>query len=299
MNSIYTKRLLAGIMAITLSMTFAPLTPAHAGVAPVCGPIDLAFIVDDTGSMGGAITSIKTELPNIIQDAKDVSGDDVRYALWTFKDDVHRDTGDTFVDETTVSTAILALFATGGDGEPEASDAAKRDAVDVLDWDDDRLKIAVLITDARPGGDGRGGLPIDVVDVADVDRMLDAAIDAGNKPGAGIFMSDIYVPTGPDFALPFDHPGVSPDTISGVLMADASLSGGVFMTVASDGSGTGEALSAIIKNCGGGEVVGGLILPTDSVALLLAGAFTNAIWIAPVLAGAAGTAAFYLKSRKN
>jgi len=50
---------------------------------------------------------------------------------------------------------------------------------------------------------------------------------------------------------------------------------------------------------GGGEAIGGSILPIDASALLIAGIFTNAIWIAPVLAGAAGTAAFYLKTRKN
>ena len=51
---------------------------------------------------------------------------------------------------------------------------------------------------------------------------------------------------------------------------------------------------------GGGEhVVGGSIIPIDASALLIAGAFTNAIWMAPVIAGAAGTTAFYLKTRKN
>lgn len=50
---------------------------------------------------------------------------------------------------------------------------------------------------------------------------------------------------------------------------------------------------------GGGEPVGGSILPIDASALLIAGAFTNAIWIAPVLAGAAGATAFYIKTRKN
>ena len=45
--------------------------------------------------------------------------------------------------------------------------------------------------------------------------------------------------------------------------------------------------------------VGGTILPIDASALLIAGAFTNAIWIAPVLVGAAGTATFYLRTRKN
>ena len=51
---------------------------------------------------------------------------------------------------------------------------------------------------------------------------------------------------------------------------------------------------------GGGEVVvGGSIIPIDASALLIAGAFTNAIWMAPLLVGTAGIVAFYIKTRKN
>ena len=46
-------------------------------------------------------------------------------------------------------------------------------------------------------------------------------------------------------------------------------------------------------------VVGGELLPIDSTALMLAGLQTSAIWMLPVLAGAAGATAFYLKTRKN
>ncbi|MGI0041899.1 MAG: hypothetical protein ACRD94_08045 [Nitrosopumilaceae archaeon] len=45
--------------------------------------------------------------------------------------------------------------------------------------------------------------------------------------------------------------------------------------------------------------VGGSIIPIDTTSLLIAGAFTNGIWIAPVLAGVVGTVTFYLKKRKN
>ena len=47
------------------------------------------------------------------------------------------------------------------------------------------------------------------------------------------------------------------------------------------------------------RVVGGEIIPIESTALLLAGVQTTAIWMFPVIAGAAGATAFYLKSRKN
>ncbi len=46
-------------------------------------------------------------------------------------------------------------------------------------------------------------------------------------------------------------------------------------------------------------VVGGELLPIDSTALVLAGFQTSAIWMLPVLAGAAGVGAFYIKTRMN
>jgi len=50
------------------------------------------------------------------------------------------------------------------------------------------------------------------------------------------------------------------------------------------------------RNCG---VVGGEFLPIDNTALVLAGLQTSAIWMLPVLAGAAGAGAYYIKTRMN
>jgi len=46
-------------------------------------------------------------------------------------------------------------------------------------------------------------------------------------------------------------------------------------------------------------VVGGELLPIDSTALMLAGLQSSAIWMLPVLAGAAGIGAYYIKTRMN
>ena len=45
--------------------------------------------------------------------------------------------------------------------------------------------------------------------------------------------------------------------------------------------------------------VGGEFLPIDSTALFLAGLQSSAIWMLPVLAGAAGASAFYIKTRMS
>ena len=47
------------------------------------------------------------------------------------------------------------------------------------------------------------------------------------------------------------------------------------------------------------DEVGGEIIPIDTTALLLAGLQTSAIWMLPVLVGAAGAGAYYIKTRLN
>jgi len=47
------------------------------------------------------------------------------------------------------------------------------------------------------------------------------------------------------------------------------------------------------------EIVGGEFLSIDTTALMLAGLQSSAIWMLPVLAGAAGVGAFYIKTRMN
>jgi len=45
--------------------------------------------------------------------------------------------------------------------------------------------------------------------------------------------------------------------------------------------------------------VGGEIIPLNTAALLLAGAQTSAVWMAPLLAGISGTAIIYIKKKRN
>ncbi len=47
------------------------------------------------------------------------------------------------------------------------------------------------------------------------------------------------------------------------------------------------------------QAVGGELLSIDSTALMLAGLQSSAIWMLPVLAGAVGVGAFYIKTRMN
>ena len=303
----FTNQLQQRIAAIAFAAVLAAGTGGIFATRPAyaqnfCGPIDIAFLVDTTASMGGAIDNVKASLPTIIDQAQAASGpdltpdtvdDDLRLGLIEFKDDVtvHHELK---TDIAAVEASISGLFASGGDGEPEASDEAKNTAVNNLaarpgqtgdfdePWRAAAVKIAILITDARPGGFN------DSIEEADVDLMHTVAIQAA---GTGVLMSDVFVPTFGDPAIGFDRPHLPANPVlSDVLKDNAAVSGGVFITTNADGSGTAAALMSIIERCGRGEPeppVGGEILPIDATVLFLAGA-SNIIWVLPVLAAIAG-----------
>ena len=80
--------MLIGLMVL-IAATFALpgfLVPA-ARAASTCGCMDVALVIDNTGSMGGAINNVKAELPNIVAAAQAASGGDLRMGLVTFPED--------------------------------------------------------------------------------------------------------------------------------------------------------------------------------------------------------------------
>jgi len=210
--------------------------------AQTCGCLDVAFVVDDTGSMGPAIANVVNELNSIITAAEAASGGDVRFGLITFKDSVEVDVPLT-TDLMAVGTAISGLVATGGSGVPEASDEALRFAVTGAtscgvsggtfgDFRSGCTPIAVLITDALPGG-------CDDAYVNGVDNVAAANVAAAAKV-AGVRVSAVYVPTS----------GVNPTTL-GIMTNYATVTQGVYQQTAPNGQGTGQALKDIVTSCGG------------------------------------------------
>ncbi|MCK5332948.1 MAG: hypothetical protein KAJ24_00405, partial [Candidatus Aenigmarchaeota archaeon] len=99
--------------------------------------------------------------------------------------------------------------------------------------------LVILITDAPPGGFN------DIQDAAD--NVALATVHADTAVDNGIVVSDVFVPTGGDYAGQ-----------AALLESDATITGGVYIMTAADGSGTGEAITAIIEACGSrmGSIVG-------------------------------------------
>jgi hypothetical protein len=144
---------------------------------------------------------------------------------------------------------ILGLSASGGDGEPEASDEALNTVINGLDEADrdpgqqfgdfdgrfrsDALKVAFIITDAHPGG-------FDDVYTPGVDDVH-AHLMALEAQAAGIKIGSIFVPTNGD----------ADGSITAIMKDYAITTGGLYQKTRSDGSNTASAIENILaKLCG-------------------------------------------------
>lgn len=237
-----------GLAAVTAVYSVAPAEGAKKGS---CSPLDLAFVLDNTGSMGGAIDNIKKGLNKIVNEANTVSGGNVRYGLVTFpEDNVVVNTVFADHNESAVKSSINSTFAGGGGNTPESSDEALetvvlgRKASDVPPgkqtgdfqppYRSSAQKIAIVITDAPPGA---------------FDDDYDATAKAHYKQVAKeakarhIRVTSVWVGGSPKGS---GDPDAKP-----ALQDYAKTTGGEFRTTQADGTGASAAIRASIASCGG------------------------------------------------
>jgi uncharacterized repeat protein (TIGR01451 family) len=258
------KVLLAGSVPVLVALVLLLLAPAGpsarraaAQTGPTCGPMDVAFVVDTTGSMGGAINNVKSELAGIFGTIESASGNDYRTALvevsgenvvFDAKDLVVVDQNFAPNNRAAVEANILALVAGWGANLPEASDEALNTVINALPaagrqqvgdftpgFRAGALKIAILVTDAAPGEFLDDYIP-GVSDVFAHNVALQAA-------AAGVKISAIYVPNGDPF-----EPVIVP-----VMQDYAAVTGGTYVRTDPFGAGTGAAIRDIIAACGSGD----------------------------------------------
>jgi len=125
------------------------------GDCEVSNDVEIAFVVDATGSMGDEIEFLKEEIAEIMYQAK---GDNKKL-LMKFANVFYRDNGDEYITKHSDFTKVLSETgafideqgaAGGGDG-PEAVEQALDLAINTLSWTDDaRSKILFLVLDAPP-----------------------------------------------------------------------------------------------------------------------------------------------------
>jgi hypothetical protein len=217
--------------------------PAFNGDSGDCDCIDIVFVIDDTGSMSGAIDNVKAGILSILALADSTCGD-VQCGVLSFKDDVDVDQNFTF-NQALCVTAINGLFASGGAGGPEASDEGVCEAVsepgtacpsgvggDFNDsgWRADCCKRLIMATDNYPAQCS------DSYETADSTHAITCALAADGK---GVAIGALYV-GGSDFVDP---------TIERIMKNYASITDGLYGTTPFTGLGTAAAMEAVILSC--------------------------------------------------
>ena len=117
--------------------------------------IDLLFVLDTTGSMGGLIQGAKTKIWRIVNDVMQNQrcGTDVRVGLIGY-----RDKDDEYVtrkvnlnqDLDEVYAELMAFKAAGGGDEPEHVRLALHEGVNQMNWRANSKKVLFLVGDAPP-----------------------------------------------------------------------------------------------------------------------------------------------------
>jgi hypothetical protein len=117
-------------------------------------PLDVAFVLDTTGSMGDELARLKNTLAAIhYQIGEMAPRPDVRYGMV-----LYRDRGDAYVTRTTgfaddvetFSAALREAQAGGGGDTPEHLEAALHEAVDGLAWRHEAVRLIFVLGDAPP-----------------------------------------------------------------------------------------------------------------------------------------------------
>lgn len=135
---------LNGTRSVTIQLPGAS-APPHA--------MDLALVIDTTGSMGDEMAYLQAELDSIVARLRRNAGNlDLRIGVV-----LYRDQGDDYVvrtaplsgDTAATRKLLAAQEADGGGDEPEAMDQALA-AAQQLQWRPDAAKAVLLVTDAPP-----------------------------------------------------------------------------------------------------------------------------------------------------
>jgi PEP-CTERM motif len=146
-----------GTLAVGESVTIRKTVTVDEG-RPTSAKVDVFFLSDTTGSMGGVINAVKANASAILSNLSGLG--DVQFGVGEY-----RDVGDPFVFRTNtaltdnsaaVQAGINQWFASGGGDTPEANLFALESAAEDTDWRDGSTRIAVWFGDA-PGHDPRAG----------------------------------------------------------------------------------------------------------------------------------------------
>jgi hypothetical protein len=160
--------------------------------------VEVAFVLDTTGSMGGLIDGAKRRIWGIADEIRKANPSaEIRIGLVGY-----RDRGDVYVtDKTDLSTDIHAVYgklldyrAQGGGDWPESVNEALSVAVNGLSWTKTPAtrRIVFLVGDAPPHMDYAQDVPFtDTLKIAEREGIVVDAVQAGNAPDTAIVWKTI------------------------------------------------------------------------------------------------------------
>ncbi|MEM9984581.1 MAG: VWA domain-containing protein [Bacteroidota bacterium] len=182
--------------------------------------IDIAFVVDATGSMADEISYLQAELTDVIQRIEDSLPEQPLRLGSVF----YRDQNDEYLyryqalteDRAATKAFIQAQQANGGGDFPEAADIALEVAIDSLDWSDRAAgRLLFLLLDAPPHTEGENMLRIK--------RLTQKAAQRGIRiiplTGSGIdksteyLMRSLALATNGTYTFLTNHSGIGGDHI--------------------------------------------------------------------------------------
>jgi hypothetical protein len=179
----------------------------------VSNAVEIAFVVDATGSMGDEIEFLKLELEDVIRKTfTDYSDLDLRVSSVFY-----RDNGDEYTtrkidfqtDLLKVLNFIKLQSAGGGGDKPEAVDEALETALDSLSWSaTSRSRILFLILDAPPHGYARDKMiQLTLKAAAKGVRIVPVVCSGADKPTEFI-MRSMALATNGTYAFLTDNSGI-------------------------------------------------------------------------------------------
>lgn len=258
------ERALGVVAAMLLGVMLA--VPAH---AQQCGPMDVTFVIDNSGSMTNVIAEVQNQVGKIADAVTAASGGDYQFGLIAMPAndvDVFLDMAPNNRNDLTSAVAKMTTVSSCGLGiaydeafNTVLNHAAPRTGASGAahgtfngTWRPTAAKIIILITDTGPQG----------FDCGDNGTHIAAAHNmAVLAASMNIHITGIFVPDG----------GGTDPTVDIPTMQDvASTSGGLFKQTKPDASDAADVIIDIVNACGGAAGAGSQNLIIDPNEIVLA-----------------------------
>jgi hypothetical protein len=235
------------LLALTLAASVVSGSPAPARVAGARPPrVEVAFVLDTTGSMGGLIEGAKRRIWSIARRiGEGRPHPDLRIALVGYRDlgdeyvtRVHELTGD--MDD--VYQSLSSFSANGGGDGPEHVSRALHDAVHRISWSQGPgLRIIFLVGDAPPHVDYQDGFDYrrHVAEARQKGIVLETILCGGDTQAAAVWQQ--IAGLGQGHYAQIDAQGGMTATVTPVDADLARLNGELAETVVAAGTVTEQA----------------------------------------------------------